>query len=173
MAAQPDNDLFGFAKDEIYRVVEALAGADPSGNTTIETEDLPGGQQHILRPSNGRPPILVVVLQGATILEPRFAPGRLGAVEPRLIDYGQDRSTEAVAFQPVLTRRQRLGCTHPEGTPCLGAVHPRISESGAPAPVDILEQQAINEQREGVADYYRERDRIDEDGDGSDEEDGL
>jgi hypothetical protein len=116
--AGTETEMFGFAKDEIYRVVEAIAGADPSGSTTIETEDLPSGQQHILRPSNGQPAILVVVLTGRGV-----DTAQLGAVEPTM--------------------------------------------------------QAQAEQAEGIADHYRgdscnsPYDRIDADGDGSDEEDGL
>jgi hypothetical protein len=138
--AGTETEMFGFAKDEIYRVVEAIAGADPSGSTTIETEDLPSGQQ---------PAILVVVLTGRGV-----DTAQLGAVEPTM-------QVPALIMAQALTE------------PAVGYTDNMTAED------ERLERRAQAEQAEGIADHYRgdscnsPYDRIDADGDGSDEEDGL
>jgi hypothetical protein len=115
----------------------------------IETEDLPSGQQHILRPSNGQPAILVVVLTGRGV-----DTAQLGAVEPTM-------QVPALIMAQALTE------------PAVGYTDNMTAED------ERLERRAQAEQAEGIADHYRgdscnsPYDRIDADGDGSDEEDGL
>jgi hypothetical protein len=75
-------DFYQFAKDEARRIAEAIAGADVSGLTEIETEPLHGGEQHVIHPGDGSETILIVVIRGRTIID---QPGMLGAIEPALI----------------------------------------------------------------------------------------
>lgn len=77
MANGPTGPL-EFAKNETYRIAEALAANDPSGNTIIHTEPIPDGERIIVQPSNGMPAIVIDVQERHHVFP--------GTVTPRLRD---------------------------------------------------------------------------------------
>lgn len=95
MANGPTSPL-EFARNETYRIAEALAANDPSGNTIIHTEPIPDGERIIVQPSNGMPAIVIDVQERHHVVNPIDDPGAFysGTTTRRPNQMGQWAPTE-------------------------------------------------------------------------------